>query len=47
MTDTIMSASPRLDPITLPLVQKPVDHVAERMGQVMLKTARSPILPKP
>jgi N-methylhydantoinase B len=33
----------RLDPITLALVQKRVDHVAERMGQVMLKTARSPI----
>ena len=32
-----------LDPITLALVQKRVDHVAGRMGQVMLKTARSPI----
>ena len=35
--------STRLDPVTLALVQKRVDHVAERMGQVMLKTARSPI----
>ena len=33
----------RLDPITLALVQKRVDHIAERMGQVMLRTARSPI----
>ena len=32
-----------LDPVTLALVQKRVDHVAERMGQVMLRTARSPI----
>ena len=41
--ETIATASPRLDPITLALVQKRVDHIAERMGQVMLKTARSPI----
>src|SRR5918993_5274690 len=33
----------RLDPVTLALVQKRVDHIAERMGQVMLQTARSPI----
>src|SRR5215207_6291458 len=33
----------RLDPVTLALVQKRVDHIAERMGQVMLRTARSPI----
>lgn len=32
-----------LDPVTLALVQKRVDHIAERMGQVMLKSARSPI----
>jgi N-methylhydantoinase B len=32
-----------LDPVTLALVQKRVDYVAERMGQVMLKAARSPI----
>src|ERR1700730_1104799 len=32
-----------LDPVTLALVQKRVDHIAERMGQVMLRTARSPI----
>src|ERR1043166_6158455 len=37
------SVAPRLDPVTLALVQKRVDHIAERMGQVMLKTARSPI----
>lgn len=33
----------RLDPVTLALMQKRVDHIAERMGQVMLQTARSPI----
>jgi N-methylhydantoinase B len=32
-----------LDPVTLALVQKRVDYIAQRMGQVMLKTARSPI----
>jgi N-methylhydantoinase B len=32
-----------LDPITLALVQKRVDYIAQRMGQVMLQTARSPI----
>ncbi|HTI52226.1 MAG TPA: hydantoinase B/oxoprolinase family protein [Planctomycetaceae bacterium] len=32
-----------LDPVTLTLVQKRVDYIAQRMGQVMLKTARSPI----
>src|SRR5690349_1378814 len=38
------SADPtQLEPVTLALVQKRVDHVAERMGQVMLKTARGPI----
>jgi hypothetical protein len=42
MNDRVTTA-PRLDPITLALVQKRVDHIAERMGQVMLKTARSPI----
>lgn len=35
--------SAALDPITLALVQKRVDYIAERMGQVMMKTARSPI----
>ncbi len=29
--------------MTLALVQKRVDHIAERMGQVMVRTARSPI----
>ena len=32
-----------LDPVTLALVQKRVDYIAQRMGQVMLQTARSPI----
>jgi N-methylhydantoinase B len=32
-----------LDPVTLTLVQKRVDYIAQRMGQVMLQTARSPI----
>jgi len=32
-----------LDPITLALVQKRVDYITSRMGQVMLRTARSPI----
>src|SRR3954447_5389158 len=32
-----------LNPVTLALVQKRVDYIAERMGQVMLRTARSPI----
>ncbi|MGE0751002.1 MAG: hydantoinase B/oxoprolinase family protein [Variibacter sp.] len=32
-----------LDPVTLALIQKHVDHIAERMGQVMMRAARSPI----
>lgn len=32
-----------LDPVTLALIQKRVDHIAERMGQVMMRAARSPI----
>jgi N-methylhydantoinase B len=32
-----------LDPVTLALIQKRVDHIAERMGQVMTRAARSPI----
>lgn len=43
MNDTATANQTRLDPITLALVQKRVDYIAERMGQVMLKTARSPI----
>jgi len=32
-----------IDPVTLALVQKRVDHISEQMGQVMLRAARSPI----
>ncbi len=32
-----------LDPVTLALVQNRLDHIAGQMGQVMLRTARSPI----
>ena len=37
------SERPGLDPVTLALIQKRVDHIAERMGQVMVRSARSPI----
>jgi N-methylhydantoinase B len=33
----------RVDPVTLAIVQKRFDHIAEQMGIVMLRTARSPI----
>jgi N-methylhydantoinase A/oxoprolinase/acetone carboxylase beta subunit/N-methylhydantoinase B/oxoprolinase/acetone carboxylase alpha subunit len=32
-----------VDPITLALVQNRLDHVAQQMGRVMVRTARSPI----
>ena len=32
-----------LDPITLVLVQKRLDHIARQMGWVMMRTARNPL----
>ncbi len=37
------AAAPRLDPITLALVQNRLDHISRQMGWVMVRTARSPI----
>jgi len=35
--------SAAVDPVTLALVQNRLDHVAQQMGRVMVRTARSPI----
>src|SRR6266568_4480917 len=32
-----------LDPVTLALVQKRLDHIAQQIGLVMIRTSRSPI----
>ncbi len=37
------SASAKLDPVTLTLVQNRLDHISLQMGWVMTRTARSPI----
>jgi N-methylhydantoinase B len=33
----------RVDPVVLALVQNRLDHIAQQMGRVMVRTARSPI----
>ena len=38
-----MSARKAIDPIILALVQNRLDHIAQQMGRVMVRTARSPI----
>jgi N-methylhydantoinase B len=38
-----MEQQMKVDPVTLALIQNRLDHVARQMGQVMLRTARSPI----
>ena len=38
-----MSAQKAIDPIILALVQNRLDHIAQQMGRVMVRTARSPI----
>ncbi|MCC5979136.1 MAG: hydantoinase B/oxoprolinase family protein [Salinarimonas sp.] len=38
-----MSAGTAIDPILLALVQNRLDHIAQQMGRVMVRTARSPI----
>ncbi|HMB09267.1 hydantoinase B/oxoprolinase family protein, partial [Saliniramus sp.] len=38
-----MSAHKAIDPIILALVQNRLDHIAQQMGRVMVRTARSPI----
>jgi N-methylhydantoinase B len=35
--------APLVDPVTLALVQNRLDHVARQMGEVMVRTSRSPI----
>lgn len=43
MTHHTISPSPDTDPVTLALVQNRLDHIAQQMGWVMVRTSRSPI----